>query len=206
MASDHQTKAAYEYKRLLVQLSDNLTKEDCKKILFLEGLPKKLKTKAPLEVLTHLEALGKTPEDLIRLFRDINRHDVAKLVEDSAVRTEKTPVVRDDSTLDVGLTLAVRQCELLEEQLDHWELMAKKTGEKTREKIISDAKAHLKNHVHPMLSVPSGTSHMQRAAAGGDCSGSPTNTTGKEGKKGSVNVLTELANRLMVIYKISTPT
>ena len=85
MAYNYPSKARYEHRLLLVQLSKQLTEEDCKNILFLEGLPKKLKDKDPLEILSQLEERGKTTEDLIRILKDIDRWDVAKLVEDSEV-------------------------------------------------------------------------------------------------------------------------
>ena len=126
-------------------------RKTAKKILYLEAIPKKLNAKDPLDILIQLEALGKTNEDLIRIFRDINRYELAKLVEDSAVRNEKTPVDQDNSSQDVGLILAQRLCKFLEEQPDHRELTAMKTSKKTK--------------VYPELPV---------------CSGSPLPARGKK--------------------------
>ena len=76
MSVDSQT---FEHRLALLQLSDMLSDEDSKKIVFLEGLPKELEEKSPWEVIAHLEVQGKAiGEELTRILKAINRHDAAK--------------------------------------------------------------------------------------------------------------------------------
>lgn len=108
------------HKRLLVKLSDKLTREDREKIVFLQNLPKKLEGKSPLKVLTQLVARGKTIEDIIEILKDINRYDVAKEAEELHIleRSQESLSDRKDSRLEAkgDLALAVK---LDDQQLDY---------------------------------------------------------------------------------------
>ena len=142
----------YEHRKFLLQLSDMLTEDDCKKIVFLEELPKQLEEKSRLEVVTHLEMLGKTStEDLIRTLKGIGRKDLARKAKD--VNYKKTRKESGCSVLKMedSLALAAKNCEVLQEQLEYLKVAAGKGRRKRIEEVISEAKTNLANHVQRKL-------------------------------------------------------
>ena len=148
--------AAYERRCLLLQLSDSLSEEDCKKIVYLEDLPKMLTDKQPLEVLVHLEMCGRTStENLVRILQAINRHDAAKKMKEFAAKNRKRPSKKDSGIavlkLEESLSLAIKNCDVLMEQLEYLKLAACKGGKKRIEEVIAEAKAALKDGVHRKL-------------------------------------------------------
>ena len=164
---DHQTSAAYEHRCFLLQLSDTLSKGDSKRIVYLEELPRELEDKLPLEVLTHLEMCGRTStEDLVRILLAINRHDAARKVKEFA-KNRKRPLTRKDSgstvlKLEESLTLAIKNSNVLMEQLEYLKLAADKGGKKRIEEVISNAKTALTDQVHRKLRYAFGLlSHSQ---------------------------------------------
>ena len=158
MTSNHDTST--DHKRFLLQLSDRLNKDDSKKIVFLEGLPKGLEDKETWEVLAHLEVLGKTATDeLTRILKDIKRPEVAKWVKDTVTKNRKTtPLTKKNSGLKLGesLSLTLKHCEVLQEQLEYLKLAASTTGKKRIEELISEAKGKLTDNVHRKLKVAHG--------------------------------------------------
>ena len=132
-----------------------LTEDDCKKIVFLEDLPKQLEEKSPLEVVTHLEMLGKTSkEDLIPILKCIGRQDLAKKVRD--VKNQKTLITRKGTErsipkLEERLILTLKNCEILQEQLEYLKVAAGKRRTKRIEEVVLEAKANLTNHVQRKL-------------------------------------------------------
>lgn len=150
--------AAYDNKRLLVKLSDKLTREDSEKIVYLQNLPKKLEGKSPLKVLTQLEARGKTIEDIIEILKDINRHDVAREAEELHMlgRRQDSPSDGKYSRLEAegDPASAVKLEDHLEHQLEH--LLLKE--------MISGAKAYLKDRMCSVLKDMSRQSHTPSPA------------------------------------------
>ena len=169
MSSDpnHQTGATtaqYNHRRFLLQLSEKLTKEDSKKIVYLEDLPKELEDKSPWEVLGYLEMRGQTStEELTRIFRGINRNDVAKKMKDLNAKTRKSPLSRKNSgsaglKLEESLHLTTRNTEVLIQQIEYMKLAANKAGEKDSEmeETFFTIWSILKNQIHPKLKNVSG--------------------------------------------------
>ena len=154
---DLQARASYEHRKVLLQLSDNLSNKDCRKIVYLEGLSKELLGENnywdPLNVLLHLEMRGKTtPEELIRILNDINRQDVAKLI----AKTKKNPLTRKNSgaappKLEDSLNLTMKNCEVLLEQTEVLIKLAASKGNKRIEEVVSEAKTNLTDGVQHKL-------------------------------------------------------
>ena len=152
---------ARAYRKVLTQLSDNLTKKDCRKIVFLEDLPKDLlgedDSPDPLNVLIHLEMRGKTtPEELIRILNDISRHDAAKLI----AKTKKNPLTGKNSgsaslKLEDTLSMTVKSCEVLLEQTEFLIKHAASKGNKRIEEVVSVAKTNLTDGVQRKLKYAS---------------------------------------------------
>lgn len=171
--SSHDSQAAYEHKLFLLQLSDKLTKGNIQKILFLVAdLPKaELEGKSPLEVLAHLEMLGKTStEELSRILKDIGRQDLVKKLIQKEAKNRKTPLSRKDSgpsalKLEDNITLAAKHCELLIENVEHIKQAASKGGKKRVEELCSEMKAVLSNQVHRKLKYASGLLTSESTAA-----------------------------------------
>ena len=67
------------YKRLVIQIADSLSSEHVEKIVFLYGLPDKMKQDTPLNVLTHLHQSRssdfneRNTNELISLLKDIGQ-------------------------------------------------------------------------------------------------------------------------------------
>ena len=154
---DPQARASYEHRKLLLQLSDKLSKDDSRKIVYLEELPKELlgenNSPDPLSVLIHLEMRGKTtPEELIRILNDINRHDAAKLI----TKTKKNPLTRKNSgsaslKLEDTLSVTMKSCEVLLEQTEVLMKHAANKGNKRVEELVSEAKTNLTDGVQRKL-------------------------------------------------------
>ena len=137
---------SYEHRKFLLQLSDMLTEDDCKKIVFLEDLPKQLEENSRLEVITHLEMRGKASiEDLIRILKGIGRQDLARKAKD----VKKTRKESGCSILKMedSLALAAKNCEVLQEQLEYLKVAAGKGRRKRIEEVVSEAKTNLVKHV-----------------------------------------------------------
>ena len=162
MASNHDIQAApYEHKRFLLQLSEKLNREDSKRIVYLEDLPKELEERAPWEVLAQLEVRGKTTTDkLIRILKDINRPDAAKKVKELMAKTRKAPLTRKDSgssvlKLEDSLKLALKNCEVLCEQMDYLIRVVEIGGKIKIKELISEAKENCVKRVERKLKVAS---------------------------------------------------
>ena len=144
MSLDRQT---FEHRKALLQLGELLSDDDCKKIVFVENLPRSLEEKSPWEILAHLEVQGKTTvEELTRILKAINRHDVVKKAKKligklhqrkNKDRGCKTLMLKD------SLQLAVKHCKILVEQMDNLKYAANKDGNKRIEEIATEAKETL---------------------------------------------------------------
>ena len=132
--------AAYEHKELVFKLSDKLTQKDCENIVYLQSLPKELESQSPLKVLTQLEAQGKTIEDIIKVLKTINRHDVAKEAEDLLGRSQETLSDGKDSRLGDGPATDVKLDPHFQQQL--------KLLQGLVNKMVSGTKAHHKDPKH----------------------------------------------------------
>ena len=159
--SHDQALAGFEHKKFLLQLSDKLTQDESNKIVYLEDLPKQLVDKSPWEVFAHLEMLGKTSstEELTRILKAIKKFDIAKKLKEAKPR--RKPLTRKDSgssalKLEESLTLAIKNCEILREQLEYLQIGASKVGKKRMEEVVSEAKANLNGQVHRKLKYISG--------------------------------------------------
>ena len=138
----------------MLQLSDELTRDDCKKIVFLEDLPKQLEDKSPLAVVTHLEMLGKTSKvDLIRILKCIGRQELAKKARD-VIKRKDTELSMPK--LEEQVALAAKNCEVLQEQLEYLKIAAGKRRRKRIAEVVSEAKTNLANHMQRKLSYISG--------------------------------------------------
>ena len=149
----------HEYRIFLSQLSDMLSETDTTKIVFNEDLPKKLlgdenKPPNPLHVMMHLQMQGKaTPEELSQILSDINRQDLVKLVAKSA---KKNPLTRKSSgpsapKLEDTLSITVKNCEVLLEQVDYLLKHAASKGNKRIEEVVLLAKTNLTDVVQRKL-------------------------------------------------------
>ena len=153
--------ATYEQRRLLLQISDHLTTKDSKKIVFLEELPKQLEDKEPWEVLAQLQVRGKaTSDELVRILKDIGRHDAAKKAKDLS-KSKKTTVTRKYSgpsalKLDESVQLTLRNCDVLVEQMGYLEVVAAKGGKKRIQEVVAEASTKLQDHVQRKLKYVSG--------------------------------------------------
>ena len=134
------SKAAYEHKELVFRLSDKLTQKDCENIVYLQSLPKELESQSPLKVLNQLEAQGKTIEDIIKILKTINRHDVAKEAENLLGRSQETRSDGKDSRLRDDPETAVKLDNHFEQQL--------KLLHGLLNEMISGTKAHHKDPKH----------------------------------------------------------
>ena len=147
---------AYEYRAFLLQISDKLSQEDSKKIVFLEDLPVELESKAypPLAVLTQLEMRGKAsasrPDDLAKILKKIERHDLAKKVKDFAKQQKKgrttaaTELQRLDHAtmkLSANFQVTLLQCEILLHQVENLREEAEKAGYRRVEEVVAEAHA-----------------------------------------------------------------
>ena len=144
-------RTGYEYRAFLIQVSDNLSQDDVKKIVFLEELPLELANESPLKVLMHLEMRGKLyatkPEDLERVLKKINRLDLAKKVKEFAKKQRKgrsmaSPLQRLDQSamnLSANLHLTLIQCKILLEQVENVKEEADEAGFKRVEEVMAEA-------------------------------------------------------------------
>ena len=171
MSSPTHDRASYEHKRFLLQVSDYLKQKDSKKIVWLEDLPRELEDKEPWEVLAQLQVRGKsTPEELVRILKNINRHDAAEKVKKLSAKSKKTAVTRKDSgpsllKLEESLELTIKSCDILVEQMGYLELAAEK-GRKTRiQEVVSGAKQNLEVQVRRKLKYASGLLNSENSAA-----------------------------------------
>ena len=152
MSFDRQT---FEHRKALLQLGELLSDDDSNKIVFVESLPRSLEEKSPWEVLAHLEVQGKTTvEELTRILKAINRHDVAKkakeLIGKLYRRKNKDPGCKALMLKD-SLQLAVKHCKILVEQVDYLKFAANKDGNKRIEEMASEAKGNLISQVQHKL-------------------------------------------------------
>ena len=189
MSSNHDIQAApYEHKRFLLRLSEKLNREDCKRIVYLEDLPRELEEKASWEVLAQLEIRGKTTtHELTRILTHINRPDAAKKVKELMAKTRKAPLTGKDSgssvlKLDDSLNLTLKNCGVLREQMDYL-ISAANTGGKIRiAELISEARENLINQVQRKLRIASTllSSENQENECGSAESGSSSPTSSPE--------------------------
>ena len=152
MSFDRQT---FEHRKALLQLGELLSDDDSKKIVFVENLPRSLEEKSPWEILAHLEVQGKTTvEELTRILKAINRHDIAKkakeLIGKLCRRKNKDPGCKA-LMLKNSLQLAVKHCKILVEQVDYLKFAANKDGNKRIEEMASEAKGNLISQVQIKL-------------------------------------------------------
>ena len=157
--SHDQAQAGFKHKQFLLQLSEKLTQDESNKIVYLEDLPKQLVDKSPWEVFAHLEMLGKTStEELTRILKAIKKFDIAKKLKEAKPR--RNPPRKDSGSsalkLEESLTLAIKNCEILLEQLEYLKIGASKVGKKRMEEVVSEAKANLNGQVHRKLKYISG--------------------------------------------------
>ena len=145
---------AYEYRAFLLQISDKLSQEDSKKIAYLEDLPVEMESKPPLTVLTQLEMRGKVsasrPDDLAKILKKIERHDLAKKVKDFAKQQKKgrstalTELQRLDHAtmkLSANFQVTLLQCEILLHQVENLREETEKAGYKRVEEVVAEAHA-----------------------------------------------------------------
>ena len=156
---DPQARASYEHRKLLLQLSNKLSKDDSKNIVYLEVLPQELNDiPDPLKVLTHLELRGKTtPKELIRILSSIGRQDAAKFI----AKSKKTSQTRKrsgtvaprlaSSPVEDTLTLIMKNCEVLLEHIEFLLTHAVSKGNKRIEEVVSEAKRNLTDVVQRKL-------------------------------------------------------
>lgn len=166
--SGSQARAAYEYRAFLLQVSEKLSEEDSKKIVFLEELPVELENKAALAVLTQLEMRGKLsaskPDDLAKILRKIGRHDLAKKVRDFAKqqrkgRTALSALQGPDHSamkLSANLQVTLLQCRILLEQVENLKEEAEEAGFKRVEEVVADAQSLVSEHLQRKLLYASG--------------------------------------------------
>ena len=153
--SDSQARAAYEYRSFLLQLSESLSQEDSRKIVFLEQLPPELENKPPLNVLIKLEMHGKlSADDLAKLLKRISRHDLAKKVREFVKQQRKgrtlSPLQRFDHPavkLSASLEVTLLQCKILLEQVENLKEEAEEACYKRVEEVVADAQAIISEHV-----------------------------------------------------------
>ena len=189
--SDSQVRAAYEYRAFLLQVSEKLSQEDSKKIVFLEDLPIDLESKPPLAVLTQLEMRGKLsaskPEDLARILKKIGRYDLAKNVRDFAKQQRKGGTALSDPLqgldhaamkLRANLQVTLLQCGILLEQVENLREEAEEAGFKRVEEVVADARSLVSYGLQRKLYYASGLisqeSREQAACGGRRESGTPS--------------------------------
>ena len=159
--SDSQARAAYEYRALLLQVSEGLTQNDCEKIVFLEELPRELlhelpydlEHKTPLNVLAQLEMHGKLSasrlDDLVKLLKTIARYDLAKKVHKFIKQQQKqrvvlSPLQRLDHLAEKhnsSLEMILLQCKILLEQIENMKEETEEACYKRVEEVVAGAQA-----------------------------------------------------------------
>ena len=169
--SDSQGRAAYEYRAFLLKVSEKLSDEDSKRIVFLEDLPvQELENKPPLTVLTHLEMRGKLsaskPEDLVEILRKIGRQDLAKKVRDFAKQRKGRATLSSllgfsdhdhpATKLSANLQVTLLLCGILLEQVENLREEAKEVGFKRVEEVVADARSLVSEHLKRKLLYASG--------------------------------------------------
>lgn len=156
---------AYDYRAFLLQISDKLSQEDSKKIAFLEELPVDMGSKPPLTLLMQLEMRGKVsaskPDDLAKILKKIERHDLAKKVKDFAkqqkkgrttAQTELQKLDHATMKLNASFQVTLLQCEILLHQVENLREEAENlTGYKRVEEVVAEAHAVLAEKFHRKL-------------------------------------------------------
>ena len=169
----------FEHRKALLQLSELLSDDDSKKIVYVEGLPRMLEEKSPWEVLVQLEVRGKTTVDeLTRILKAINRHDAAKKAKEligKPHRRKKGPGYKA-LMLEDSLVLAVKHCKILVDQVDYLKFAANKDGNKRIEEMASEAMGNLTNHVQLKLRYALAYFNSQNESSAGYSSSSPSSS------------------------------
>ena len=158
--SDSQARTAYEYGAFLLQVSEHLSQDDCRRIVFLEELPCELEHKPPLNVLIQLEMHGKLsasrPDDLVKLLKRIARYDLAKKVQEFIKQQQKqrvvlSPLQRLDhpaEKLSSSLEMTLLQCKILLEQVENLkEEEEEEVCYKRVEEVVADAQTMIPEHI-----------------------------------------------------------
>ena len=151
-----------EFRGVVVSLSESLGVEEMNKLVYTNSLPIEYNDKRPLTVLQlmHNRDLfsATKPDRLVTLMKEINRQDLAKIVEKYARKTRKgtksraqldsgTAVaeVESDSSLFVSLMAKLEvtsiQSDITGKALDETLKTVKATPLKRVEEIVQDAKA-----------------------------------------------------------------
>ena len=155
---------AYEYRAFLLQIADKLSQEDSEKIAFLEDLPSDMGSKPPLTLLMQLEMRGRVsasrPDDLMKILKAIERHDLAEKVKDFAKQQKKgRPTAQRElelfyhtiTKLNASLQVSLLRCKILLQQVVNlWEEAERLEGCKRVEEVVEEAYTRAEKF-HPNL-------------------------------------------------------
>ena len=150
-----------EFRGMVVSLSDALIERETNILVYTHGLPKEYNDKKPLTVLQLMHSRdlfsATTPECLITFMKEINRIDLAKIVEKYTRKTRKgaksrtqldsgtaAADVESDSSLFVSLQAKLEvtsiQSDITAKALEETLKTVKATPFKRVEEIVQDAK------------------------------------------------------------------
>ena len=147
--------------KLSLQLSD----EERRAIVDIEGLPPRLKDQGSFDVLMQLERLGRCskPDDVAKIFKNIDRIDLAKKVSafkfpKKSKKRECTQLYRGDPDKNVESVLQVTklQYNILMNEIQHlWEA-ANRAGYRRIEEVADDLRSSVSEHIKRKLPYISG--------------------------------------------------